>query len=152
MAIQIGKFATIPTVAEKQIMEISKPIIKTPIQIPTAPKGRGAGETITQKITQPTQGMDWIKAVGSVFPPVKLLDIGRQPVGTLLPPVIETTGTPEAMAQYQAIAPTPTTAPTTTDPFAGALKGIESGLNLASAALPIMLGVMLMTQVKGLFK
>lgn len=38
------------------------------------------------------------------------------------------------------------------DPFKGSLKGLGEGLNLATAAIPLLIGVMLLTQIKGLFK
>jgi len=40
----------------------------------------------------------------------------------------------------------------TSDPFSGALESMGTGLKLAGMAIPLMIGVMLLSQVKGLFK
>jgi len=133
----------IPDATVKQLREYRSPT-KTNITTPSK-----QNDTVTQTITTERRSADWLDVVGSFFPPAQLFNIGRDPVGTERP-VFTTTGTPEALAEFQGLTGgIPST--DTGDTLSGALEGLGSLMKYAVPLVGIGLILSVFGKVKRLF-
>ncbi len=149
MAFKIGNFAAIPTVAEKQIMGTQETIIRTPTIAPSI-KEKAAGN-ITK--TDTTRGVDpWSYAGSLLFGVPGAIASGVMALQKDTP-VTRVTGKPEDVAKFTGMTGGISSVPNAgaADPFGGALESIGTGLKYAGILIPVGLGVMLLSQVKGLF-
>jgi len=122
----------------------------------TGNKNNGGGEVKVNIAPGETKGFSALDLAGTFFPPAQLYNIsqGGLPPGTKMPPETEISGSPEEVAKLKTgvdLKPK-SNGGGGSDPFAGALKSIGGGLKLAGMAIPVMIGVMILSQLKGLFK
>jgi len=158
MALKIGNFAVIHTEAERQITGNAR-IIRTPIQ-PTVPlpiirrttPGTTTIKTDDIKVKTTTKGVNPLAYAGSLLFGVPgaiasgVMALQKdQPTTTII-------GKPKDVAAYTGVIPGAAPGGAAADPFGGALGSIGTGLKYAGILIPAALGIMLLTQVKGLFK
>jgi len=113
--------------------------------------GKKNDDKVNVNVKTDTRGVELLDIGGAIFPPLGLLNIGRDPIGTQRP-VFDISGSPAAMAQYEQMGGGPAFENKPDDGLGGALSSIGSGLSIAGALIPIGLGIMLLSQIKGLFK
>jgi hypothetical protein len=121
---------------------------------PGTKKKNGNGKTVT--VTPPKPPTQPMNLLGAIFPPLGLKQqteyLQKLQEFRSTPPTITFEGlTGEEALQLKDKFKRTTPQPQQ-EPFGGALEGLGRGIKLAGYLVPIGLGVMLLSQIKGLFK